>query len=186
MSTDRLHSRRLRTLFLLGAFSALTAATVAGCPGTIDDLTPFQGGACNVEGQLFQQKCSDSTCHNATDLAGTLDLVSPDLASRVVGQPGSVDCPGEILVDPADPENSLILTKLEDSPPCGNRMPLIGDPLTDQEKDCVLQWVQSLGTGGTTSAGGMGGAPMGGMGGAPMGGMGGAGGAGGTGGAAGN
>lgn len=174
------NSIRLRALLLLGSIVTIGVSTVSGCPGTIDDIDRFKttaGSACDVEGTLFPTKCTDALCHNATDLIADLDLESPGLPSRVVGQASSPDeeCPGELLVDPANPEASLLYAKLVDPPPCGSPMPFTGDPLTEEEVQCVLTWIEGLGAGGaTTTGGGMGGmgtgGAMGGMGGMAMGG----------------
>ena len=179
------NSIRLRALLLVGSVVAIGVSTVSGCPGTIDDIDRFKtsaGSACDVEGNLFPTKCADALCHNPTDHVAGLDLVSPGVPSRVVGQTASPmdECVGELIVDPADPENSLIYSKLLEPPPCGTRMPFTKPELSEEEKQCVLDWIGTLGAGGGMGGMGMGGmatgGAMGGMGGMGMGGAGGAGG----------
>ena len=52
-------------------------------------------------------------------------------------------CDG-VFIDSADPANSLIYTRLFEAG-CGNlSMPLTGDPLTEEESDCVLSWLQQF------------------------------------------
>lgn len=178
--------QRTPTRALYGVIAVLIAA---GCPGEIDDpsrfLTAGTGGAAcpDVETEIFVTRCSEQAgCHSADDMQGMLDLASSDVASRIVGVPGTSNCGGEVLADPSDPTSSLIYTKLTDTPTCGAQMPFGGgEKLTQTEIDCVEAYIASLpsggpGAGGGGAAGGMGGAPSGGMGGAPSGGMGGAGG----------
>lgn len=193
MFTDR---QLLRAAALLLSSACAFAFALSGCPGVLCDGTdanddglidacpPFKSGPCNAVTDIFPTQCADAACHNPTDAIAGLDLVSPDVASRVVGQQASTAdmCTGRLLVDPNAPEDSLLYSKLNDPPPCGVQMPFSKPELTEPEKQCVLDWIKTLGGGGsTTTAGGMGGTPGGGMGGTPpMGGMGGMGGAGGN------
>jgi hypothetical protein len=183
--------RGARALAVLASLSTLGVSLVAGCPGEIENPERFKTtagvGTCNVEGDIFPTFCADTTCHNAEDAAGMLDLVTADVAARVVGQPASVDCPGEVLADPQNPEDSLLYTKLFPPPdvPCGSQMPLVGTKLTEEQQQCVLDWIAGLETSAAvTTGGGMGG--MGGGGGMASGGMAGMAGMGGAGGAGGN
>jgi hypothetical protein len=160
----------------LPALAAITAAALlGGCPGTLEDKEKFLAGTCPDIPALFAQRCTTSGCHGATDMAGQLDLASPDLASRVSGVPSAGDCAGRVLADPNDPEGSVLYFKLEPSPPCGSKMPLTGTPLVEREIACVREWILSLqpGGSGTGGGGGAGGAGAGGAGGAGTGGAGG-------------
>jgi hypothetical protein len=88
-----------------------------------------------------------------------LDLVSPDVAKRVVGVSG-MGCSG-ILADPANPISSLLYTKLLPGVTCGSQMPLARPILAQADVDCIKTWIgaQGTGTGGaTSSSGGTGGA----------------------------
>lgn len=125
---------------LLGA-----AALLGGCPGTIDDKTPFlnAGGGCPDMPAYFAQACSSGSCHGDTNPAAKLDLKSPDLGKRVAGQPATF-CSGKVLANPNDPESSVLFGKLTDAPPCGSPMPLGGTALDDAQLDCVLEWIGTL------------------------------------------
>ncbi|MFT3764998.1 MAG: hypothetical protein QM820_05695 [Minicystis sp.] len=76
------------------------------------------------------------------------------------------------LADPTDPEGSMLIMKVSDSPPCGERMPKDAPALTADEIKCLKVWITSLqpppgtggagGTGGSTGGAGPGGGNMGG------------------------
>jgi hypothetical protein len=102
-----------------------------------------------------------------------LDMESPDVATRLVDFPashtdildGSVpNClPGELRVDSANPENSLILRKVYGTQSCGSRMPVAPRTVTPADVECLRAWVYSLagkepppvGTGATIGTAGM-------------------------------
>jgi hypothetical protein len=91
---------------------------------------------------LFKAKCNSSACHGAGSL--TVDLVSADVADRVIGQPSSDKgmCKGRTLVT-TDGTPSLLTDKLSDPAPCGTKMPLVGS-LTAAEKTCLTDWVSAV------------------------------------------
>jgi hypothetical protein len=70
-----------------------------------------------------------------------LDLVTTELAQRLVGRPAAG---GGVLVNPKRPETSVLYTKLTPTPPFGSRMPTVGGPLDDATTACVLGWVKTL------------------------------------------
>ena len=137
----------------------LAAVALSGCPGTLDNPEDFReggssggGGSCppgtNVEtdilGKATGSGCATKICHDAQDPAGNLDLASPGLASRLLDQTStSTDCSGHVLVDSANPSQSLLLEKLATPAPCGDPMPLTGS-LTAQEKACITEHVNGL------------------------------------------
>jgi len=107
--------------------------------------SPTNLGACgDVEARIFVPSCAGNGCHNAAAPQQGLDLASPDVASRVVGVAGKM-CP-VTLVDPANPEGSLLYQKLAAKPPCGAPMPLARPPLSPADIACVREWIaaQSL------------------------------------------
>jgi hypothetical protein len=91
---------------------------------------------------LFKMKCGSIGCHA---MGGTqVDLVSPNVSTRLVGKPSSaaLPCKGKTLVDSAGGD-SLLLDKITDPPPCGSLMPVTGS-LTTDERTCLTGWVTSL------------------------------------------
>jgi hypothetical protein len=94
---------------------------------------------------ILLSSCSISSgCHAegsgqgafAVDEEGVVDFV--DQASTK----GACD---QLFIDSANPEESLIYTRLFGTE-CGGtlRMPAAGDFLTDEESDCVLSWLQQF------------------------------------------
>jgi hypothetical protein len=145
MRTDR-----WRSAWPWAAGLALLALT--GCPGTLHDKQRFltdaallddtggDPGPCgDVVARLLVPSCGGTGCHGATAPQQGLDLVSPGVAARVVGVPGT-GCSGT-LASPADPTNSLLYTKLAPKPSCGSQMPLARPPLSEADAACILAWI---------------------------------------------
>lgn len=142
--------------FFASVFVAVGA--LAGCPGELDETKFTDGGttaACtDAPKDVFAVSCV-SGCHSkaASASSGDLDLESPDIASRLVGQKAKGG-PG-LLIDPADIDKSVMLTKLKSPPPFGARMPFGSDALTDAKIKCVRDWlaaqVKTTGDAGTST-----------------------------------
>jgi hypothetical protein len=189
------------------------ALLAAGCPGSLTteekqafggvlgDGGPGGSGPCDAPSTVFQTSCATTGCHNASSMMGALDLSVADPFPALKDKTGDPagECSAQLLIDSANPENSLMYTKMfrSDDPQesamfagCGLPMPFpFGpEPGTESQRDCVLSWIKGkLGTSGTGGASGMGGgAGLGGGAGTGTGGAGGTGGtnAGGTGGGA--
>jgi hypothetical protein len=137
---------------------------LAACPGSLDDPSRFVGGGgdsgavdtpCDAPATVFKGKCATSGCHSTADMSGTLDLESPNVGARLREKPSSRTT---LLIDPADPDKSVVYTKVLLPPPFGSRMPLGEDPLTDTEIACVRAWVrqEAKGTAAASDAGSVG------------------------------
>jgi hypothetical protein len=127
--------------------SAALLLILAGCPGTLENPERFREGFCpDIPGEMFPQRCAATGCHGGLEPAAMLDLQSPGVAARLAGVPAAGDdCSGMgTLADPADPEASLLYTKTLESPPCGARMPMVGAPLTEHDRQCLLDWIATL------------------------------------------
>lgn len=125
------------------------------CAASLDDPARFLDGgttseaSCDVdpETEILAVRCAGSVCHSAGDQkAAGLDLVSPGVADRVKNvASASAECGGDMLVAPGDPAGSLLYQKVSmETPPCGSRMPLAQDPLSDEEIGCVASWIQEM------------------------------------------
>jgi len=100
------------------------------------------------------KSCQTVGCHGGSTVSANLNLDASTLVTdfRTLVRRNSGDysypaaCrPGTFyLIDPTNPENSLIYQKLSDIPLCGMRMPQIGAALKPADKACVLSWINSV------------------------------------------
>jgi len=89
--------------------------------------------------------CGAIVCHDpfSGGIGLTLDLSRPaTLPDALFGLRSSDACGAVPYVDPVRPAQSLLIRKLDDAPPCGERMPA-GDrpPLDATQRACFVQWV---------------------------------------------
>lgn len=141
----------LKPVALLASLPLLLAMVATGCPGTLENKEQFMlggggtgGEGCgDVPGVFIQERCATSSCHDADAPIGGLDLTDdPGLVMRIsdIDATGQ-GCSGKLL-DTADPSASHMYTKLT-QPTCGSKMPIGGDPLTEKQIECVLEWLTS-------------------------------------------
>lgn len=133
------------------AILCLSALLVTGCPGSIDDPAPFVAARAEADAParcpdgvsvraLLGRRCATTGCHDAVTRLIDLDLASPGVAERLLGQRAGT-CGGRILADPNDPDRSVLLLKVRPAPPCGDRMPLDDAPFSREEIACVRAWI---------------------------------------------
>jgi hypothetical protein len=128
-------------------FEAYAAAHEAGAPGMLNEAGTSSAsagsagtGACgDVVTRVFVPTCGGTGCHSAVAPQQGLDLVSPGVASRVVGV-SATQCL-QLLADPQNPEQSLMYQKLLPKPACGAQMPLARPALSSSDLACVLGWI---------------------------------------------
>ncbi len=126
----------------------VAVVAMAACSEPTDEpLGPFATGdrsgtfaiTCrDVPTAIFDVSCATAGCHTGASPAGSLDL-GAGAATRLLGRK-SVS--GELLVDPGQPEASVLYQRLLGRG--GPRMP-IAAPLNQNSTACVLTWIQSLG-----------------------------------------
>jgi hypothetical protein len=128
--------------------SLASAAALAGCPGSLEDPGRFaaQFGNCPDVPELLAKTCTDAGCHASTEPSAGLDLASPDVFGRLAGD--AAEGGAGRLIDPDQPDASLLYTKLLSPPPFGSRMP-IGGSLDDAETTCILAWIEASAKGGS-------------------------------------
>ena len=99
-----------------------------------------------IQDYIFDKSCTASYCHAAPTNAGNLNLTSgvsyQDLVGRVPQNLATASA-GMKRVDPGNPDNSFLLTKLvgPTTPAQGGRMPLVGGPLHDGKIDAIRKWI---------------------------------------------
>lgn len=108
-----------------------------------DSAVPSGGAPPACVTDYFENTCGGA-CHGKE--SALLDLTSPGVETRLIGQPSSADsvCGGRTLVA-TDGSQSLLLQKLTTAP-CGSQMPFGGtaDPAA---VDCIRNWITSLNMG---------------------------------------
>ncbi len=92
-------------------------------------------------------KCGGIGCHGTPDVAplaaSDLGNMTDDLVTRLPASNGTGVCADYPLVDVDDPDNSLLITKLSESPPCGSPMPA-GGTISDEERNCIIEWTRAV------------------------------------------
>jgi len=182
------------------------AADLQKDPSEYTNVVEEGGGAqlpCNLN-MLMTQSCWGIGCHGSNTPAAGLDMESPGVEARLLNQPAThrdilngsqvncgcteammgatppYTCPPstQLLVDGNNPDNSLILKKVNGTHTCGDKMPIPPRAIDASGIACLRAWVfQIAGKDPNSSAP----PPMGGSGGMPAAGGGGAGGTGGGG-----
>ena len=102
----------------------------------------------DLQEYIFDKSCANSTCHAAPANAGNLNLTYglsyEDLVGVVPQNPAAATA-GMKLVDPGNPENSFLLTKLMGPAVAeqGSRMPFGGGVLHTGKIDAVRTWIEA-------------------------------------------
>jgi hypothetical protein len=137
-----------------GASNAGTSATSAGTGAAgMAASTPKDPPATFTEvySMLFPMTTNARcvACHSmpANDIAnGNLQMGAEKATAyaALVGHTStSTRCMNRALVVPAQPEMSLLVQKLSANPPCGSRMPLGGNMLSDAQLSVVRGWIEA-------------------------------------------
>lgn len=122
----------------------------SGAPGQPPRELPDPDG-CSIEEVFELEGCSAGGCHAAPVRAG-LDLVSDGLAARLAGAPAQTPgCEGRVLIDPVDPERSLLLQSVGgvappggDTDPCQPIMPPGRGTVSEASLACLQAWVHDV------------------------------------------
>jgi hypothetical protein len=100
-----------------------------------------------IQDEIFTPRCAVVICHDSASQSGSLVLEDGASFDELVGvepsTPAARDA-GFLLVDPGDPDNSFLVTKLELPDPSvelGSPMPLVGDRLTEDEIQLIRDWI---------------------------------------------
>ena len=102
----------------------------------------------DIQDNVFDKSCVNSACHappqNSSDLNLTYGQSYPDLVNRVPRN-AEAAAMGMKLIDPGNPDNSFLLTKLmgSDNPNFGSRMPFGTGPLHQGKIDAIRTWIEA-------------------------------------------
>ncbi len=100
----------------------------------------------DIQDYIFDKSCASSTCHatpaNSANLNLTYGTSYQDLVDRVPQNPAAAAA-GMKLIDPGNPENSFLLTKLmgPEFADQGARMPFGGGVLHNGKIEAVRTWI---------------------------------------------
>ena len=102
----------------------------------------------DIQEYVFDKSCASSSCHAAPANSRGLSLeygLSYDALIGVVPQNPAAAAAGMKLVDPNNPENSFLLTKLigPESNDQGSRMPFGGGMIHDAKIDAIRTWIEA-------------------------------------------
>ncbi|HWO12478.1 MAG TPA: hypothetical protein VNN80_23435 [Polyangiaceae bacterium] len=115
----------------------------AGDPG----VTP-ERQYCDAPAKVFAESCGNGSCH--TNRGATIGdfAVGQAEAERYVGRSSVRNAECGLVIDPVEPQNSLILTKVNGEYPaelpCGGPMPVGSFLVTDEQIDCISDWVEQF------------------------------------------
>ena len=100
----------------------------------------------DIQHYIFEKSCVNTACHGAPANAGGLNLAYENSYQNLVGQTPKnpfAAAAGLKLVDPSNPDNSFIITKLMGpvEKELGARMPFAAGHLHDGKIEALRQWI---------------------------------------------
>jgi hypothetical protein len=100
------------------------------------------GDTCDAFNTILLDRCGSSGCHNDGSPQGAFAVSEQDVLEFVDRPSTKGNACDQLFIDSSNPEESLLYTRLF-SADCGGilSMPLSGDPLTEEQSDCVLSWL---------------------------------------------
>jgi hypothetical protein len=124
-----------------GASGSGTAGS--GTAGSGTSGSGSTGAVCDAPTKVLQYYCGlGSGCHGPGAALGDFG-VDEAAALALVDKPTKNAACGK-YIDSANPEQSAVLLKLGDKPPCGAQMPFGGNPVSPEDVDCLTSWLDSL------------------------------------------
>ncbi len=93
---------------------------------------------------LFERSCARAGCHAGPIPQQGMELTREQFYASIVGEP-SRERPDLLRVHPGQPDSSYLVMKVRGAPGIqGVQMPLIGDPLTEEEIRTLEAWIASI------------------------------------------
>jgi hypothetical protein len=141
-----------------GRSGAAGEAGSSGASGSSSDDEPDAGNVvtppppdrmyCDAVSLVFRPTCGNGSCH--TNKGATIgDFgAGPEEAAAYVGRGSVRDADCGLIINPVEPQDSLILTKVIGGYPtdqnCGGRMPVGSFEVSDEQIDCISDWVEQF------------------------------------------
>lgn len=103
---------------------------------------------CDAVTEVFRPTCGNGSCHtNRGATIGDFGVGQAE-AAAYVGRGSVRDADCGLIINPIEPQDSLILTKVTGGYPadqnCGGRMPVGSFEVTDEQIDCISDWVEQF------------------------------------------
>ena len=92
-----------------------------------------------IQASLFGPTCATAGCHSGGAPAANLNLEAANSYAMLIGIPSTQDA-GVQRVNPGNPDQSYLVTKLEGPGAAGGQMPPAG-PIPQADIDVVRQWI---------------------------------------------
>ncbi len=123
----------------------LFLCTLAAACGEDADA-PVEPTFASLQEQVFERSCNFEACHSDRARNGGLTLQGPDAYDNLLGVTpvvGAAASDGLKRVIAGDPDGSFLRLKLDPrlETRYGARMPLNGDPLPEDEREAIRQWI---------------------------------------------
>jgi hypothetical protein len=101
---------------------------------------------------VLQQNCTFAGCH--VNAAGAPAQANLDLTTAGLGdghqlvnakaQGSFCMSSSQVIIDPTNPEKSLLYNKTTSQPACGPEMPYLRQPLSATNQACILDWIKTV------------------------------------------
>jgi hypothetical protein len=129
-------------------------ASAGGSPGSDESdagsvVTPQPPRRyCDAVTTVFKPTCGNGSCHtNKGATIGDFGAGQAE-AAAYVGRGSVRDADCGLIINPIDPQESLILTKVTGDYPaeenCGGIMPVGSFEVTDEQIECISDWVEQF------------------------------------------
>ena len=125
----------------------------SGTAGSGSDGRPDAGASnepprvrCDAIAEVFSFKCGPS-CHQNVGFKSGDFAIGAEEARAYIDRVSTQGANCGLVIDSRDPQNSLILTKITGDYPsldCGAQMPVGSFEITDQEIDCISDWLEQF------------------------------------------
>ena len=104
---------------------------------------------CDAVSVVFQASCGNGSCHSNRGVTIGDFAVGATEAAAYVSRGSARNPACGLIIDPIEPQNSLILTKVTGDFPkgsnCGAEMPVGSfEDITDEQIDCLSDWVEQF------------------------------------------
>jgi hypothetical protein len=101
---------------------------------------------CDAVGEVLRFKCGPS-CHQNVRFKSGDFAVGPDEARAYIDRVSAKNESCGLIINSSEPQKSLIVTKITGDypkPDCGGAMPIGSFEITDEEIDCISNWLEQF------------------------------------------